>query len=212
MVGEENISGIESIPLEKLEYLSKVKVCVVGKGGVIVELLKRWNFKEVRVIEGEVKPEDVRLDPFYDEELIGAVPKYASSEKTCVSTLLPPTSIDEFKLSLRCMDVIIGSYDERTLKLAAAAARDLGIPLVTWGFVTTILPDGIPLEEIEFPEIELDNVSATFNVLVRALQCYEAVKLFTGVGDLVFPPEAIEVDALDLRLRKVRLNVKRAAP
>lgn len=207
-----SISEIEGIPPEKLEYLSKVKICIVGSGGILVELLKRWNFKEIRVMEGEVAPEDVRLDPFYDEEMIGAVPKYASSEKTCVSTLLPPPSVDEFKLGLRCIDIVIGGYDEETLRLAATASRDMGIPLITWGYVTTLLPDGIPLEEIEFPEIKLESVSATFNVLVRALQCYEAVKLFTGVGEPVFPPEAVEVDALNLRLRKVRLSVKGVVP
>ena len=156
------------------EYLENVKVNVIG-GGIIIPLLKGFNFKEIRVIENPV--EKKRL-----------------------------------KKRLKGMDVVIGGYGHEEQKDAARAASELGMPFITYPVITTILPDGISFEEIEFPlfiDSKFDTIS---NTLIRTFQVIELIKLFTGIGEPYFPPNALELDfdqlTLDLKVKKIRLTVR----
>jgi hypothetical protein len=170
------------------EYLENVKVNIIGEG-IIIPLLKGFNFKEIRVIENPVEKE-------------------------------------RLKKRLRGMDVVIGGYGHEEQKDAARAASELGMPLITYPVITTILPYGISFEEIEFPSF----TDSTFdtkplqglrgrgaephisNTLIRTFQVIELIKLFTGSGEPYFPPNAVELDfdplTLDFEVKKLRLTVR----
>jgi hypothetical protein len=186
----------------------KIKVSVVG-GGIIVELLKRCNFKEVRVIEKKVEKEQLYLDVFYDKPHVGTIPKYTSLGNTYISTFAVPDSIEEFKKILKGSDVVIGGYGCEDQKKAAIATVEVGLPFISCPAITTILPDGIPFEEIEFPSLRVD---ATLNTISRCFQIIETMKLFSGVGDPFFPPNALIVEfdtlKLELKMEKIKLKIK----
>ncbi len=117
------------------------------------------------------------------------------------------TNNTDFKRLLRGTDVVIGGYSYAEQSRVANAASELGMPFITYPVITTVLPDGIPFDELEFPEVALSPVS---NLLVRAFQIVELLKLFGGTP--LFPPDALVVylehDTLDLRLDRVRLVLK----
>jgi molybdopterin/thiamine biosynthesis adenylyltransferase len=87
------------------------------------------------------------------------------------------------------------------------------MPLITWGVITTILPDGISFEEIEFsPSLLKIKMGAALNTVIRCFQVIEMIKLFTGVGEPFFPPNALapEFDRfkLNLKMNKIKLKLK----
>lgn len=156
------------------EYLENVNVNVIG-GGIIIPLLKAFNFKEIRVIENPVEKE-------------------------------------RLKKRLKGMDVVIGGYGHEEQKDAARAASELGMPFITYPVITTILPDGISFEEIEFPFFNNSKFDTISNTLIRTFQVIELLKLFTGIGEPYFPSNALELDfnqlTLDLKVKKMRLTVR----
>ncbi len=122
-----------------------------------------------------------------------------------------PASAIEYKQLLRGTDVAIGGYGYEEQREVANAASELGIPFITYPVITTVLPDGIPFDELEFPAGD-HILSPVLNLLVRAFQMIELLKLFV-VGTPLFAPDALvvhlEPDTLDLRLERVKLSVKR---
>jgi hypothetical protein len=156
------------------EYLENVKVNVIGEG-IIIPLLRGFNFKEIRVIENPVEKE-------------------------------------RLKKRLKGMDVVIGGYGHEEQKDAARAASDLGMPFITYPVITTILPDGISFEEIEFPSFTDSTFDTISNTLIRTFQVIELIKLVTGIGEPYFPPNAVELDfdplTLDFKVKRIRLTVR----
>ncbi|MHC1636415.1 MAG: hypothetical protein ACXQTS_07380 [Candidatus Methanospirareceae archaeon] len=200
---------LEGIGVEEREYLKKVKIRVLG-GGIIVELLKRFGFKEIKVMESEIEDRLIYLDPFYNKEHINTLPKYSSIGNTCISSFPMPDSVESFKRILRGGDVLIGSYSsEEEQRKAAFAASELGMPFITYPIVTTILPDGIGFEELDFPPYRLNPLS---NIIIRSLQISELIKLFTGINKPFFPPNALEVEfdiaKPNFKVKKIRLKKK----
>lgn len=156
------------------EYLENVKVNVIG-GGIIIPLLKGYNFREIRVIENPVEKE-------------------------------------RLKKLLKGMDVVIGGYGHEEQKDAASAASELGMPFITYPVITTILPDGISFEEIEFPFFNDSTFDTISNTLIRTFQVIELIKLVTGIDEPFLPPNALELDfdqlTLDFKVKKIRLKVR----
>ncbi|MCD6387675.1 MAG: hypothetical protein J7L30_05070, partial [Methanophagales archaeon] len=67
------------------------------------------------------------------------------------------------------------------------------------GVVTVILPDGFSFDEIEFETflkelntlIRFDTLRGVLNGVVRSLQSLEIFKLFAGLGEPTFAPQAL---------------------
>lgn len=194
---------------EERKYLREVTVGVIG-GGIIVELLKRFNLKEVRIIESSVEKKQIYLDVFYNKEHIGTLPEYSSLGNTHVACFSMSESVEEFKRILKGGDVLIGAANNEEQKKAAVAASELGMPFITYPIISTILPDGIKFEEIEFPSQEVNFLS---NLLIRSFQVIELLKLFTGGIKPFFAPNALKVEfdmvKLDFKTKKVRLKKRK---
>ena len=94
------------------------------------------------------------------------------------------------------------------------AASELGVPFITYPVITTILPDGISFDEIEFPDsrTQPQTTSPPLDSIARALQLVEMLKLFSGVGEPLFAPRALvlypDAGSRDLRLKSVELRLK----
>ncbi len=122
---------------------------------------------------------------------------------------IPASTNVGFKQLLKGTDVVIGGYGYREQSEAAKAASELGIPFITYPVITTVLPDGIPFDELEFPAYD---VSPVLDLFVRAFQMIELLKLFGGMSTLHFAPDALSVhldpDTLDLKVKRVKLGLK----
>ncbi|MCD6211068.1 MAG: hypothetical protein N2V76_04705 [Methanophagales archaeon] len=118
----------------------------------------------------------------------------------------------ELKQLLKGTDVVIGGYGYGEQREVAGAASELGIPFITYPVITTILPDGISFDAIEFPDSQTQTRSPLLNMIARALQLVEMLRLFSGVGELLFAPKALvlylDVGSQDLRLKSVELRLK----
>jgi len=122
----------------------------------------------------------------------------------------------ELKQLLKGTDVVIGGYGYGEQREVARAASELGIPFITYPVITTILPDGITFDEIEFPDPrtqpQTQTTSPPLDSIARALQLVEMLKLFSGVGEPLFAPRALvlypDADSRDLRLKSVELRLK----
>ncbi|MHC1587148.1 MAG: hypothetical protein ACXQTX_01470, partial [Candidatus Syntropharchaeia archaeon] len=64
----------------------------------------------------------------------------------------------------------------------------------------------IPIEELEIQPLKTPNVSLVN--MIRSIQSFEAVKLFSGMGTLIFPPYALKVDILNMEIKRVRLKTR----
>lgn len=172
------------------EYLGKSRIGVMC-GGLVVKLLLGYGFGEIIILRGE-------RCPFKD------VDETWSDERVRTSSL--PGFISEIKSVLRGVDLIIGCCEQRRM---AKAAEELGIPYITSGIVSTVLPDGIPFDRLNLVRIEdpdhMSNPSS--KLMVQALQAYEAVKLLTGEGVPVFVPEGSEIDIQTGVVEKVSLEL-----
>ncbi|HDM36437.1 MAG TPA: hypothetical protein ENG09_04200 [Candidatus Syntrophoarchaeum butanivorans] len=192
---------ISSLTPKQLHYLKNARVGVVG-GGVIVELLQRWHFKEIRVLDVVVQLNHLYMDPFFKKEDVGRFATYEPlTEDICIKVSEMPESIDGFKYELRGVDLVIGFCDQKTV---AVAARELGVPFISSGLITTFLPDGLRFEETSIPDPIILNPSLTS--MMRSIQSFEAVKLLTGIGYPLFAPEAIKIDLLNYELKRVRVG------
>jgi len=194
--------GADDVSPDLRCYLKKAKVGVIG-GDIIVELLQRWCFKEIRVLEEKTEVYQTNIDPFYKKSHVGMYPTYTPFNNTRIVTHPLPTTVSEFKSKLKGVDVVIGC---RPGKKAAIAAREIGIPYITGDLITTVLPDGIPIEELEIQPLKTPNVSLVN--MIRSIQSFEAVKLFSGMGTLIFPPYALKVDILNMEIKRVRLKTR----
>jgi len=122
----------------------------------------------------------------------------------------------ELKQLLKGTDVVIGGYGYGEQREVARAASELGIPFITYPVITTILPDGITFDEIEFPDsrmqLQTQTTSPLLDSIARALQLVEMLKLFSGVGEPLFAPRALvlypDAGSQDLRLKSVELRLK----
>ena len=118
----------------------------------------------------------------------------------------------ELKQLLKGTDVVIGGYGYGEQREVARAASELGIPFITYPVITTILPDGISFDEIEFPDSRMQTTSPLLDSIARALQLVEMLKLFSGVGEPLFAPRALvlypDAGGRDLRLKSVELRLK----
>ena len=96
----------------------------------------------------------------------------------------------ELKQLLKGTDVVIGGYGYGEQREVARAASELGIPFITYPVITTILPDGITFDEIEFPDsrTQPQTTSHLLDSIARSLQLVEMLRLFSGVGELLFAP------------------------
>ena len=78
--------------------------------------------------------------------------------------------------------------------------------------ITTILPDGISFDAIEFPDSQTQTTSPLLDSIARSLQLVEMLRLFSGVGELLFAPKALvlypDAGSQDLRLKSVELRLK----
>ncbi|RZN34330.1 MAG: hypothetical protein EFT35_09530 [Methanophagales archaeon ANME-1-THS] len=113
---------------------------------------------------------------------------------------------------LKGVDVVLGGYGPGEQKEVAIAASELGVPFITYPLITTILPDGISFEEVGFPGSATSRGDTIAEILIRTVQVIELIKLFTGIGELVFPPEALELvidpTTRDFDVRKIRVTVR----
>ncbi|OFV68638.1 hypothetical protein DRN98_01135 [Methanosarcinales archaeon] len=192
---------VSSLTPKQLHYLKNARVGVIG-GGVIVELLQRWYFKEIRVLDVVVELNHIYMDTFFKKEDLGRFATYKPlTEKICIKVRKMPDTVDEFKHELRGVDLVIGFCNQRR---AAIATRELGIPFITAGLITTFLPDGMRFEEVDIPDPIILNPSLTS--MMRSIQSFEAVKLLTGIGHPLFAPDAIKIDLLNYELKRVRLD------
>ncbi|MCD6203986.1 MAG: hypothetical protein J7I99_06515 [Methanophagales archaeon] len=118
----------------------------------------------------------------------------------------------ELKQLLKGTDVVIGGYGYGEQREVARAASELGIPFITYPVITTILPDGISFDEIEFPDSRTQTTSPLLDLIARALQLVEMLRLFSGVGEPLFAPRALvlypDAGSQDLRLKSVELRLK----
>jgi len=118
----------------------------------------------------------------------------------------------ELKQLLKGTDVVIGGYGYGEQREVARAASELGIPFITYPVITTILPDGISFDEIEFPDSRMQTTSPLLDSIARALQLVEMLRLFSGVGEPLFAPRALvlypDAGSRDLRLKSVELRLK----
>jgi len=120
----------------------------------------------------------------------------------------------ELKQLLKGTDVVIGGYGYVEQREVARAASELGVPFITYPVITTILPDGISFDEIEFPvsQPQPQTTSHLLNSIARSLQLVEMLRLFSGVGELLFAPKALvlypDAGSQDLRLKSVELRLK----
>jgi len=118
----------------------------------------------------------------------------------------------ELKQLLKGTDVVIGGYGYGEQREVARAASELGIPFITYPVITTILPDGITFDEIEFPDPQPQTTSPLLDSIARALQLVEMLRLFSGVGEPLFAPRALvlypDAGSRDLRLKSVELRLK----
>ena len=122
----------------------------------------------------------------------------------------------ELKQLLKGTDVVIGGYGYGEQREVARAASELGIPFITYPVITTILPDGITFDEIEFPDSRMQpqtqTTSPLLDLIARALQLVEMLRLFSGVGEPLFAPRALvlypDAGSRDLRLKSVELRLK----
>jgi len=118
----------------------------------------------------------------------------------------------ELKQLLKGTDVVIGGYGYGEQREVARAASELGIPFITYPVITTILPDGISFDEIEFPDSRMQTTSPLLDLIARALQLVEMLRLFSGVGEPLFAPRALvlypDAGSQDLRLKSVELRLK----
>ncbi len=175
---------------ERLEYLRRVSVSVVASSEedavVAKEVLKSMRLREIRVFE-------------------------ASSN----------ASRTDFKRAFIRTDAVLGGSDFQMQKISAEAASELGIPFVSWGVVTVILPDGFSFDEIEFETflkelnalIRFDTLRGVLNGVVRSLQSLEIFKLFAGLGEPAFAPQALvpslSLSRFELSVKKRRLRLKK---
>jgi len=175
---------------ERLEYLRKVSVSVVTSSEedavVAKEVLKSMRLREIRVFK-------------------------ASSN----------ASRTDFKRAFIRTDAVLGGSDFQMQKISAEAASELGIPFVSWGVVTVILPDGFSFDEIEFETflkelnalIRFDTLRGVLNCVVRSLQSLEIFKLFAGLGEPAFAPQALvpslSLSRFELCVKKMQLKLKR---
>ena len=167
-----------------------------------MELLQRWHFKEIRVLDVVVQLNHLYMDPFFKKEDVGRFATYEPlTEDICIKVSEMPESIDGFKYELRGVDLVIGFCDQKTV---AVAARELGVPFISSGLITTFLPDGLRFEETNIPDPIILNPSLTS--MMRSIQSFEAVKLLTGIGYPLFAPEAIKIDLLNYELKRVRVG------
>ncbi len=118
----------------------------------------------------------------------------------------------ELKQLLKGTDVVIGGYGYVEQREVARAASELGVPFITYPVITTILPDGISFDEIEFPDSQTQTTSHLLDSIARSLQLVEMLRLFSGVGELLFAPKALvlypDAGSQDLRLKSVELRLK----
>jgi len=118
----------------------------------------------------------------------------------------------ELKQLLKGTDVVIGGYGYGEQREVARVASELGIPFITYPVITTILPDGISFDEIEFPDSRMQTTSPLLDSIARALQLVEMLRLFSGVGEPLFAPRALvlypDAGSRDLRLKSVELRLK----
>jgi len=173
---------------ERVEYLRKVSVSVVASSeedaAVAKEVLKSMRLREIRVFEA-----------------------YSNASRT------------DFKRVFIRTDAVLGSSDFQMQKISAEAASELGIPFVSWGVVTVILPDGFSFDEIEFETflkelnalIRFDTLRGVLNGVVRSLQSLEIFKLFAGLGESAFAPQALvpSLSRFELSVKKMRLRLKK---
>ena len=193
---------VTSLTSKQLHYLKNARIGVVG-GGIIVELLQRWHFKEIRVLDATVQLNHLYMDPFFKKKDVGKFATYEPlTDKICIKTSEIPGTVDEFKYELRSIDVVIGFCNQKT---AAIAARELGVPFITSGLITTFPPDSMRFEDANIPDPIMLNPSHTS--MTRAIQSFEAVKLLTGIGRPLFAPDAIKIDLLNYELKRVRLDL-----
>ncbi|MHC1566149.1 MAG: hypothetical protein ACXQS6_07570 [Candidatus Syntropharchaeales archaeon] len=193
---------VSSLSPKQLHYLKNARIGVVG-GGVIVELLQRWHFKEIRVLDMVVQLNHIYMDPFFKKEDLGKFATYKPlTDNICIKVSGIPETVDELKHELRSIDIVIGFCNQ---KHTAIASRELGVPFITSGLITTFLPDGMTFEEANLPDPIMLNPSLTS--MMRSIQSFEAVKLLTGIGNPVFAPNAIKIDLLNYQLKRVRLDL-----
>lgn len=112
--------------------------------------------------------------------------------------------------TLKGADVVLGGCGVSAQIEVASAASELGMPFITYPVITTLVPDGITFDELEFPPAaQKDIISET---LIRTLQVIELMKLVTGLGEPFFPPRAVELLfdplRLEFRVKKIRLKVR----
>jgi hypothetical protein len=94
----------------------------------------------------------------------------------------------------------------------AIAASELGMPFITYPVITTILPDGMSFKEVEFPVSTMSMGDTIPDILIRTLQVLELIKLFTGIGEPLFPPQALELvfdpPTRNFKVRKIMAKVR----
>ncbi len=164
--------------------LRRLKVSVMDRReGVMVELLRSYRLKEVRAIS--------------------ATP--LSNGVSSVAGLVA------LKRLLSGSDVVIGGYGYEEQREVARAASELGMPFITYPVVTTILPDGIPFDELVFPAGSYPP-SPVLGLIARSFQMIALLRLVSGVAEPLLAPQALTLyldpDSLDLRVEIVELELE----
>ncbi|AKG90917.1 hypothetical protein GAH_01804 [Geoglobus ahangari] len=187
---------------EKIEYLSKFSVAVIGSR-MLMELLWRGGVGCVRYIGDFITPNDARLDCTVEPlEANDYDVVHPMSPDSCVISYPFPDDYRELKRQLKGIDVVVA---HKHIDIAARIAEELGSPFIP-NIITTFLPDGVKYWEVEMPRVKFDPISYA---LTCSIQAGEILRIFTGYHMPTIAPEAYIVDTRSqYYLKKVTLRVR----
>lgn len=194
-----HIFWFEMADYEKIEYLRKFSVAVIGSR-MLAEILWRCGVGCIRYIGDVITPMDVRIDPTYDYLDANDYDVMHPNPDSCVISYPYPHDYKELKRQLRGIDVVVAhKYED----VAAKIAEELGVPFIP-KIITTFLPDGVSFFEVKMPQIEENPISYS---ITCSIQAGEIMRIFTGYELPVIAPEAYVVDLKSKSyLKKVELE------
>ncbi|AOT71749.1 HesA/MoeB/ThiF family protein [Geosporobacter ferrireducens] len=200
-----NISTLS--PAEN-ESLSKIRICVVGCGGLgghIIEMLGRIGIGFITAIDGDVFEEsNLNRQILSDVPSLGQPKAIKAKERMLsvnplihVDPLVKRVDAQNVLEILRGHNLVLDALDNiETRFILQEAAEQLNIPFIHgaiagwYGQVTTIFPgddtlnDLYPNRQAKGLEKELGNPSFT-PALVASIQVSEAIKVIIGRGELL---------------------------
>lgn len=171
---------------EKIANLSKRNVVIVGSR-LMLEILWRTGIGFLHYISDFITPQDVLTDcsinPLEANQYDIVYPR---SEDSCIISYFYPEEDLELRNLIKNADLVIA---HKHIFEVAKIAKELGVPFIP-DIVTVFMPDGVSIEEVEYPFQDRDPVSYT---LICGLQAMEVMRIFAGYRPIT-APEAIVVN------------------